>query len=117
MATGGWQLWVMGLLMLPVVAVRGAGVDFKKGPYYANVGDFASAGAFNVRYYDQLPVGLTIAEGGQVGYGRTLAANNAELAGGNLLYAGRYEHNNGPWNLGDNEEKPRELRLVVTARW
>lgn len=80
-------------------------VDFKKGPYYADVGDFASAGAFNVRYYDQLPVGLAIAEAGQVGYGRVLVANNAEVGGGQLLYAGELEHNNGPWNIGDNARK------------
>ncbi len=77
-------------------------VDFKKGPYYADVGDFASAGAFNIRYYNQLPSGLAIAEGGQVGYGRLLVANNAAVGGGNLMYAGQLEHNDGPWNIPDN---------------
>jgi TonB dependent receptor/TonB-dependent Receptor Plug Domain len=77
-------------------------VEFKKGPYYADVGDFGSAGAFNIRYYDQLPEGLAIAEGGQVGFGRLLVANNAPVAGGNLLYAGQLEHNDGPWDIPDN---------------
>jgi TonB dependent receptor/TonB-dependent Receptor Plug Domain len=81
------------------------GVDYKKGPYYADVGDFGSAGAFNIRYYDKLPAGIAIADGGQVGYGRALVANNLAAAGGNLIYAGEYEHNDGPWTIGDNEQK------------
>jgi hypothetical protein len=80
-------------------------VDFKKGPYYADEGDFASAGAFNIRYYDELPVGIARAEAGQVGYSRLLLANNAPIAGGNFLYAGEMEHNAGPWNIGDDARK------------
>src|SRR5579863_9273886 len=33
-------------------------VDFQKGPYYANVGDFGSAGSFDIRYADRLAEGL-----------------------------------------------------------
>ena len=40
----------------------------------ADVGDFGSAGAFNIRYYDALPSGFARAEGGQYGYGRLVAA-------------------------------------------
>lgn len=80
-------------------------VDFKKGPYYADVGDFGSAGAFNVRYYDRLPSGLVRADGGQFGYGRVVVANNAPIGEGNLIYAGEFEHNDGPWVIGDNERK------------
>ena len=31
-------------------------VDFKKGPYYAEVGDFSSAGSSHLRLSDELPV-------------------------------------------------------------
>jgi hypothetical protein len=78
-------------------------VDFKKGPYYADVGDFGSAGAFNVRYFDRLPAGLLRTEGGDLGYGRILVADN--IGSSNLLYAGEFEHDDGPWTLGDNEHK------------
>jgi len=81
------------------------GVDFKKGPYYADVGDFGSAGAFNLRYYDRLPRGLAAVDGGQFGYGRALIANNAGIGGANLIYAAELEHNDGPWVLGDDERK------------
>jgi hypothetical protein len=81
-------------------------VDFKKGPYYADVGDFGSAGAFDIHYYDRLPTGLVSVEGGQFGYARALLANNATIGAGNLIYAAEFEHNDGPWVIGDNERKP-----------
>ena len=80
-------------------------VDFRKGPYYADVGDFGSAGAFNIRYYDRLPAGFIQADAGQVGYERAVAANNATIANGTLIYAGELEHNDGPWVIGDDERK------------
>jgi hypothetical protein len=80
-------------------------VDFKKGPYFADIGDFGSAGAFDVRYYDRLPSGVASAEGGAFGYGRGLVADNAAMGSGNLIYAGEFEHNDGPWTIGDNERK------------
>ena len=81
------------------------GVDFKKGPYFADVGDFGSAGAFNIRYYDSLPSAVARLEGGQFGYGRGVVANNARVGDGNLIYASEFEHNDGPWDIGDDERK------------
>ena len=40
-------------------------VNYKKGPYYADVGDFGAAGAFNIRYYDSLPEGIARLDIGQ----------------------------------------------------
>src|SRR5581483_2925190 len=72
-------------------------VDFEKGPYDAAVGDFGSAGAFGVHYYDRLPAGVATIDGGQSGYLRAMTANNASVADGNLIYSGALEHNDGPW--------------------
>jgi len=80
-------------------------VDYKKGPYYADVGDFGSAGAFDLHYYDRLPQGIARIEGGQTGYVRGLIANNLAIGRDNLLYALELEHNDGPWTQGDNERK------------
>ncbi|HEY0316639.1 MAG TPA: TonB-dependent receptor [Sphingomonas sp.] len=80
-------------------------VDYEKGPYYADVGDFGSAGAFDLHYYDRLPQGIARIEGGQYGYARGVIANNRPIGGDNLLYALELEHNDGPWNQGDNERK------------
>lgn len=80
-------------------------VDYKKGPYYADVGDFGSAGAFSIRYYDVLPSAIARVEGGQYGYGRAFAADNAGIGAGNLIYALELEHNDGPWVKGDDARK------------
>ncbi len=80
-------------------------VDYKKGPYYADVGDFGSAGAFDLRLYDVLPQSLAVAEGGSFGYGRALVADNASVGAGNLLYAAQLEHNDGPWDIPDDARK------------
>jgi hypothetical protein len=80
-------------------------VDYKKGPYYADVGDFGSAGAFDLHYYDRLPQGIARIEGGQYGYVRGVVANNQAIGGDNLLYALELEHSDGPWVQGDNERK------------
>ena len=80
-------------------------VDYKKGPYYADVGDFGSAGAFDLHYYDRLPQGIARIEAGQYGYVRGVVANNQPIGADNLLYALELEHNDGPWVQGDNERK------------
>ena len=80
-------------------------VNYKKGPYYADVGDFGAAGAFDIRYYDQLPHGIARLEGGQYGYGRGVIANNARIGAGNLVYALELEHNDGPWDKPDDARK------------
>jgi hypothetical protein len=79
--------------------------SYKKGPYYADVGDFGSAGAINLQYYDVLPRGFATLEGGQFGYGRAVLADNAGIGDGNLIYALEVEHNDGPWVKGDDERK------------
>jgi hypothetical protein len=80
-------------------------VDFRKGPYYADVGDLGSAGVFNIRYYDRLPSGFAEVDGGQVGYARIVGGNNATIGAGTLIYAGEFEHNDGPWVIPDDERK------------
>lgn len=80
-------------------------VDYKKGPYYADVGDFGSAGAFDLRYYDVLPKGVARIEAGEIGYVRGVLADSRSLGLGTLLGAIELEHNDGPWVRGDNERK------------
>jgi hypothetical protein len=79
--------------------------SYKKGPYYADVGDFGSAGAINLQYYDVLPRGFATLEGGQFGYGRAVLGDNAGIGHGNLIYALEVEHNHGRWEKGDDERK------------
>lgn len=80
-------------------------VEYKKGPYYADVGDFGSAGAFNIHYFDTLPNQLAVATGGTLGYGRGLLAGSPQVGAGHLLYAGEFEHSDGPWDRPDDYNK------------
>ncbi len=72
-------------------------IDYRKGPYDADEGDFASAGAAHIGLFNALPKGIASLTLGQHGYERAVVANTAALGDGRLLYALEGAHNNGPW--------------------
>ena len=80
-------------------------IDYKKGPYFANEGDFASAGAAHFHYYDTLKEGLASLTLGSFGYKRALLADSKNLSNGELLYAFEALDNNGPWQVPSNYGK------------
>lgn len=80
-------------------------VDFRKGPYYADNGDFSSAGAANIQYVSFLPHSIAQAEIGSFGYVRSLYASSQHIASGDLLYAVELFHNDGPWTKPDDYKK------------
>ena len=86
-----------------------SGVDFRKGPYFADTGDFSSAGSADIRYVDMLPKSLLKLEGGSFNYGRGLWADSQKLGQGNLLYAVELSHYDGPWESGDDYKKGNVL--------
>ncbi len=80
-------------------------IHFRKGPYYADLGDFSSVGAANLRYSRSLTYSLADAEGGMYGYARGLFISSPQVGGGSLLYAAEYQHDDGPWELPSNYNK------------
>src|SRR5262245_40962491 len=74
-------------------------IDFKKGPYYADEGDFSSVGAAHIEYFDKLPYSTGFAQVtvGQYDYLRTLLAGSPQVGNGNLLMAFEYQGTDGPW--------------------
>lgn len=60
-------------------------LDYAKGPYYAQYGDFASAGAADIQYVDRLPQNIALGTIGQYGYYRGLLAISHTI-GENDLY-------------------------------
>ena len=80
-------------------------VAYKKGNYYAGVGDFGSAGAFSLQYFTVLPSAFFKVEGGEAGYERAVFAMSPRLGPGHLLFALELEHNDGPWDRGDDYQK------------
>jgi outer membrane cobalamin receptor len=72
-------------------------IDYKKGPYFAEEGDFASAGSAHMQLLNRMPSGLASVTFGTYGYQRYLLANSTAIADGDLLYALEVNRNNGPW--------------------
>jgi hypothetical protein len=72
-------------------------VDYEKGPYYADVGDFGSAGAAHLVFYKTLPNDFVTVEGGMYGFERGVFGLSQKLGSGNLLYGGEVYHDDGPW--------------------
>src|SRR5438128_10397194 len=96
-------------------------VDYYKGPYFASKGDFASAGAVDIRYAVSLPKNLVEVSGGSFLYGRTLFAGSPEVSDGKLLYALELFHNDGPWVDPDDYRRLngvlRYSRRTGDAKW
>lgn len=80
-------------------------VRYRKGPYYADEGDFSSAGAAHIDYARKLDGTLASLTYGTGQYGRALLAGSPALASGNLLYALEWSHNDGPWQVPENFKK------------
>lgn len=100
------QGWTDLNFVIPELAAR---LDYRKGPYSAWSGDFASAGATEIAYASRLARGIASLSGGQDGYGRALVAGSADIdrgaRAGALLYALETMHNDGPFTRGDNYRK------------
>jgi hypothetical protein len=77
-------------------------VNFEKGPYYADVGNFGSAGSAHVEYFKTLPQNFFTVEGGMYGYGRAVFGVSQRLGKGSLLYGGEAYHDNGPWSTHED---------------
>jgi hypothetical protein len=86
-----------------------SGVQYKKGPYYADEGDFSSAGAANINYVNYLEKPIAELTMGTFGYERVLAAGSKPWAGGLLLGGLEISRNNGPWTHPDDYHKFNSL--------
>src|ERR1700744_940641 len=76
-------------------------LHYKKGPYYADEGDFATAGAVRMDFLNEVPNSATLGIGAD-GYRRGLLMGSSGLAGGTLSGAGDVYHNDGPFDNPDD---------------
>ncbi len=91
-----------------------SGVEYWKGPYYASIGDFSSAGGASMHYYDNMKEGIALGTGGDFGYARALLAGSTAAGPGVLTYGLEYLHNDGPWEVPDDFRKANAvLRYVM----
>lgn len=80
-------------------------VRYKKGPYFADEGDFASAATVRISLLDDVAPGFVEASVGENGYWRGLVINDNDLGTGKLLYALEAYHNDGPYVNPDDYQK------------
>ncbi len=90
-------------------------VEYRKGTYYAEEGNFSAAGAADVRYRRSLDAPLVVLSGGQDGYARTLVAASPAIASGDLLLGLEYAHHDGPWDVAEAYGKLATLAKFTTG--
>jgi outer membrane receptor protein involved in Fe transport len=81
-------------------------IEYKKGTYYADEGNFSAAGAVDLKYRRTLDATLLSLTVGEDSYARGLLAGSSKLGNGDLLWGLDYGSTDGPWQL------PEDLRRV-----
>ena len=85
-------------------------IQYNKGPYFAEDGDFSSVGSARISYAEELPSTLATLTTGQNKYNRALLAGSPQLGAGRMVYGLEYFYTNGPW---DNPEKLHRVNGVL----
>jgi outer membrane receptor protein involved in Fe transport len=91
-------------------------IDFAKGPYHADTGDFAAAGTLRFATRTRLEQPFAEVQAGQFGYLRGLAGGSTEMGGGDVLGIVEGTLSNGPWDLDEDLQKFNSLLKWSTPR-
>jgi len=84
-------------------------IEYKKGTYYADEGNFSAAGAVDLKYrrsFDDTLLSLSV---GEDSYIRGLLAGSAGIGGGDLLFGLDYSSTDGPWDLPEDLHRVNAL--------
>jgi len=84
-------------------------LDFQKGPYFPNTGDFSLAGSNRMVTYDTLEEGFSELTLGSRNETRLLTANSFEVGDGDFLYAIEHHQTNGFFDLEQDIRKYNAL--------
>ena len=84
-------------------------VNIRKGPYFADEGDFSSVGAVHINLLDSIK-SMASVTAGSFGYVRGFGVTSTRIGDGTLLVAGEAAAYKGPW---DNPDDLRKLNSVV----
>ncbi|MEJ8859639.1 TonB-dependent receptor [Variovorax robiniae] len=82
-----------------------SGVGYRKGPYFADSGDFSLAGSATLDYFSVLPAPFAEVTFGSNNYKRLLAAGSRSIADQTWLGAVELVGNDGPWDVPENLKK------------
>jgi hypothetical protein len=93
--------------MIPELVDR---LQYRKGTYYAEEGNFSAAGSVDVNYKRSLERNLAELSAGEDGYLRGLVAGSTAIGDGDLLIGIDSTHTDGPWQL---KEELRKVNGVI----
>jgi hypothetical protein len=86
-----------------------SGVQYKKGTYSVEDGDFSSAGSAYISYRNTLPGPIVSLTAGEEGYRRVLVGVSPRIPTGSVLGSLELIRNDGPWVHPDEYEKVNGL--------
>jgi len=84
-------------------------IEYKKGTYYADEGNFSAAGAVDLKYRNSLDDTVLSLTLGEDSFARGLLAGSTNLGGGDLLFGLDYGVTDGPWDLPENLSRVNAL--------
>lgn len=90
-------------------------ITFRKGGYYADVGDFSGTGAARISSVEHLEGNRLSLGLGEYGFRRALLAGDVENPLGDMLYALEWQGYDGPWD--DLDEGVDKTNLWLKQRW
>jgi hypothetical protein len=80
-------------------------IDYNKGPFYADIGDFSAAGAAQFRQFDALPHDFATLTLGQNNFARFAAGGTRRDGGAATTGAFEVTHDDGPWKLAEDSNR------------
>lgn len=90
-------------------------IDYRKGPFYSDLGDFSGTGEAHLRTAAFLPGNLLSLEAGGYGHHRTVLAGQKEIGPGNWLLAGEFQGYDGPWKNVDEDVHKTNIWLKYAS--
>lgn len=81
------------------------GIDYSKGPFFAEVGDFSSAGAARFQLFPELPNGIATISIGENNFYRLVLADSIKTKQGTLTAAFEFGHYDGPYVVNQNANR------------
>ena len=87
--------------LLPEIVER---IDYRKGTYRADVGDFSIAAASFIHTINDLDRPFLALESGENGWGRLAAGGSMDVGEGRLTALGEYKNYDGPWERQEGLE-------------
>jgi hypothetical protein len=85
-------------------------LGIRKGPYFADEGDFGSAGNLHIGFSDRTDKSIAQVTAGSFGYRRIFGMGSTKVGDGTLLVAGETGSYNGPWV---NPDEMRKLNSLI----